>query len=109
MWMLTTSKDLRTWSKAVEVIKRPSWDVDTWPYVEATSDGWRRIHLTMTDGHPSDDVDTSLSNIYSTTDEHTTRHSIGSQITPLTAPRTQQANPRLAHPHYNHRSEKEHT
>ncbi|HEY9564127.1 MAG TPA: BNR-4 repeat-containing protein, partial [Nocardioides sp.] len=45
MWMLTTSKDLRTWSKAVEVIKRPSWDVDTWPYVEATSDGWRRIHL----------------------------------------------------------------
>src|SRR3546814_18607290 len=81
MWMLTTSKDLRTWSKAVEVIKRPSWDVDTWPYVEATSDGWRRIHLTMTDGPPSDDVDTSPSHMYYRTAAHTLRLSRGLVIT----------------------------
>src|SRR3546814_8735074 len=58
----------------------------------------------MTDGHPSDDVDTSLSHMYYRTDDHTLRRSSGSVITTLSATRQRPANPRLGTTIYNGRS-----
>src|SRR3546814_15933041 len=49
----------------------------------------------MTDGHPSDDVDTSLSHMYYRTDDHTLRRSRGSVITTLSATRQRPTHPRL--------------
>lgn len=59
-WVLTTSKDLVTWTRPVQLFRHSSWSARTWPYVEAVSAGWRQIHFAVTDGHPAQGIDTSL-------------------------------------------------
>lgn len=59
-WVITTSKDLVTWTRPVQPFKNSEQDVRTWPYLEAATSGWRQMHFAVTDGHPAQDVNNSL-------------------------------------------------
>lgn len=60
-WHMTTSADLVTWSKAVQLTKDPlpnppgsDGQPHFRPYVEIASDGWRTAHIGITTGESAD-------------------------------------------------------
>ena len=62
---LTTSKDLVTWSAAVQIIGDPfASDRYNHPYAKFSTTGWRTIHFAVTEGHPSWTPGNSLYHFY---------------------------------------------
>ena len=87
-WVLTTSKDLVTWTKARQLFHNPRWEVRTWPYVEVISDGWRTLHFAVTDGHPNNGIDTSLFHFRYRADDKVLRRSDGTAVSTPANPRS---------------------
>lgn len=87
-WVLTTSKDLVNWTKPIQLFKNSGQEARTWPYLEAASSGWRRIHLAVTDAHPAQEPNNSLYHFTYDADTTKLRRTDGQWVTKPAFPRS---------------------